>query len=222
MKSHQPPDTPFKPSREFVPSENWIEKFEKECIEALLKRARRYAARYAQGVGWEFPSASTHDPDDVVANVVRDTLSGALRWNHETEEFAQHLFDAIRSRVTCHVERAKRYRHESIDATDANGVSPIMSEVEAQLQATADEATVDTSERAAETIRCLRHLARRKPLVLRMLTAFEEGATEMTDVMEAAGMTLEEYQNARRQLARLTERLPSHLKPRGYTVAKGA
>ena len=35
-------------------------------------------------------------------------------------------------------------------------------------------------------------------------------------------MTLEEYQNARRQLARLTERLPSHLKPRGYTVAKGA
>jgi hypothetical protein len=134
MKSHQPPDTPFKPSREFVPSENWIEKFEKECAEALLKRARRYAARYAQGVGWEFPSASAHDPDDVVANVVRDTLSGALRWNHETEEFAQHLFDAIRSRVTCHVERAKRYRHESIDATDANGVSPIMSEVEAQLQ----------------------------------------------------------------------------------------
>jgi hypothetical protein len=90
------------------------------------------------------------------------------------------------------------------------------------LQATADEATVNTSERAAETIRSLRYLARRKPLVLRMLTAFEQETTDMADVMKVAGMTLAEYQNARRQLARLAERLPSHLKPRGYTVAKGA
>lgn len=186
MKSHHPPDTPSKPSREFVPSERWIEKFERECTEALLRRARSYAARYAQDVGWNLPSASAHDPGDVVSNIVKDTLSGALRWNHETEELGQHLFDAIRSRVACHAETSKRYRHESIDATDSDGTSSMMSEVEAQLEAAAEEATIDTRERAAESLRSLRYLAGRNPLVLRLITAFENGATDLVADLRAS------------------------------------
>jgi hypothetical protein len=137
MDPEHPPNTSGRqPVLNFVPSERWIEAFDKQCTETLLKRARRYAALQAQEAGWDLPSASAHDPDDVVNHIVKDTLSGVLRWNPDAEAFDQHLFDAIRSRVSRYAGRATRYPHESIDATDSNGTSLVMPEVEAQLAAT--------------------------------------------------------------------------------------
>lgn len=223
MSPEHPPDISSRqPVLKFAPSERGIDAFDKQCTETLLKRARRYAALQAQEVGWELPSASAHDPDDVVNHIVKDTLTGVLRWNPDAEGFDQHLFDAIRSRVSRNADRATRYPHVSIDATDSTGVPLVMSEVEAQLAANAAEATLETRERAAATIRSLRALAHRRPLVLRLLAAFEHDATDVADVMHVAEMTLAEYQNARRQLARLVEKLPSHLRPRRQLAAKGA
>jgi hypothetical protein len=223
MNPEHPPNTSSRqPPRTFTPSERWIDAFDKQCTETLLKRALRYAALQAQEAGWELPSASAHDADDVVNHIIKDTLSGVLHWNPDAEGLDQHLFDAIRSRVSRHADRATRYPHVSIDATDSTGKSLVMPEVEAQLAADAPEATLEARERAAATLHSLRALAQRRPLVLRLLSAFEEGATEVADVMHVAGMTLAEYQNARRQLARLVERLPSHLKSHRPLAAKGA
>jgi uncharacterized coiled-coil protein SlyX len=221
MKPDQPPDDAPRVVR-FIPSESWIENFDKQCTEPLLKRARRYATLRAQDLGWEQPSAGPHDPDEVVDNIVRDTLAGVLRWDPDVRDFDQHLFDAVRKRITRYARRISEYPHESLDAIDHTGRSPVMAAVEMQLRLDGPGDVLDTRVRIAETVACLRKLARRKPLVLRLLTAFERRATEQEDVMREANMTLAEYKTARRQLARFVERLPSHLKPRGHHVAKGA
>lgn len=226
MQSKHPPDdaspTRRRPALPFVPSEEWIEQFDAQCTEILLKRARRYAALRAQDLGWEMPTAGPNDPDELVDNIVRDTLAGVLRWDPNVRGFDRHLFDAVRSRVTRYAKRAAQYPHESMDSVDYADTSPLMVEVEAQLRMDAPEATIDVRLRLIETVRCLRKLAQGKPLVQRLLTAFERRATDKESVMRIAKMTSAEYQNARRQLARLVERLPSHLKPRGQLVAKGA
>jgi hypothetical protein len=216
MKRDQPPgDTPSR----FVPSEHWIENFDTQCTKLLLKRARRYAAQRAQDLGWEMPGAGAYDPDELVDNILRDTLAGVLRWDPERRGFARHLYDAVRSRVDRYAKRMAPYPHESVDAVDSAGRSHVMAEIEAQLLADAPEATFDTSLRVDETMHSLQRLARRKPLVRRLLAAFELRVTEKEDVMHLMHLTDAEYDNARRQLARLVALLPRHLKPR---VAKGA
>ena len=222
MKSDHTPPTKYPPVGQFVPSEQWIEKFDEQCTEVLLKRARRYAALRAQDLGWEMPSAGAYDPDELVDNIVKDTLAGALRWEPHVRDFDQHLYDAVRSRVTRYAKRAAQYPHESMDAIDHTGTSPVMAAVEMQLRVEAPEPPLDTRVRLAETLASLRKLGHRKPLVQRLLTAFEHRVTDEEEVMRVAKMTSTEYDIARRQLARLVERLPRHLKPRGYPVAKGA
>lgn len=224
MKPTPPPDgtPPLRPLARFELSEEWIDEFDAQCTELLLKRAKRYAAQRADDLGWKMPSAGAYDPDELVDNIVKDTLAGVLRWNPDVRNFDKHLFDAVRKRVTRYAKRMMQYPHESIDAVDSTGRSPAMAAVEIQLRAEAPEATVETRTRLAETISSLRKLGRNKPLVQRLLTAFECLATEEEDVMRKASLTSAQYHSARRQLARLVERLPSHLKPRTNLVAKGA
>jgi hypothetical protein len=224
MKPTPPPDSapPLAPVARSQLSEEWIEKFDAQCTELLLKRARRYAAQRARDLGWQVQSAGAYDPDELVDNIVKDTLAGVLRWDPNVRDFDQYLFDAVRKRVTRQARRMTQYPHESIDAVDSTGRSPVMSAVEIQLRSEAPEATRETRARLSETITSLRKLGRNKPLVQRLLTAFECLATEEEDVMRRASLTSKQYHSARRQLARLVERLPSHLKPRGYLVPKGA
>jgi hypothetical protein len=224
MKRDQPPDDgPSAPPSQlfvrFVPSEHWIEKFDTQCTELLLKRARSYAAQRAQDLGWEMPGAGAYDPDELVDNIVKDTFAGVLRWDPERRSFARHLYDAVRSRVDRYAKRMKAYPHESVDVVDSAGNSQVMAELEAQLLADVSEATFDTSLRVEDTMHSLHKLSRRKPLVRQLLAAFELRVTEKEDVMDLVNLTDAEYDNARRQLARLVELLPRHLKPR---VAKGA
>lgn len=214
MTRDQPPDDAPSVRNRFVPSENWIEKFDTQCTERLLKRARRYAAQRASDLGWEMPGAGAYDPDELVDDIVKDTLAGVLRWDPEKRDFDRHLFDAVRSRVTRIAERVKQYPHESIDAVDSAGKSHVMAAMETQLHADAPETTIDTRMRAAETMRSLRKLARNKPLVQRLLAAFEQHAFDREDVMHVVNLTDAEYDTAHRQLTRLVDQLPSRLKPR--------
>jgi len=100
--------------------------------------------------------------------------------------------------------------HDSLDATDLAGRSPVLDAVESQLRVDGPEETLVARMLVCDTVASLRKLARDKPLVQRLLTAFECHATEQVDVMREANMTSAEYHTARRQLARLLERLPSH------------
>jgi hypothetical protein len=224
MKPDDPlPDDDSIPERfsHHVPSEDWIDAFEEQCTAPLLKRARRYAAQRARDAGWEATAAGSDGPDELVDNIVKDTIDGVLRWDPSVRRFQRHLYDAIRLRVNRHAKRAARHPHESIDAMDADGESPGMAEMEAKLLADAPTATDDTAARATDIFHALQPLAVDKPLVEALLGAFARKAFDKEDVMRVAQMTPADYHNARRQLTRLVEQLPDHLKPRGYLASKG-
>jgi hypothetical protein len=226
MKRDRSPDgsqsTPSSAPDRFIPSEHWLEMFDAQCTGLLLQRARRYAAQRANDLGWETPGAGAYDPDDIVDDIVTDTLAGALRWDPQKRDFASHLYDAVRSRVTRYARRMVHHPHESIDAVDSAGESPLLAEMETQLRADAPEATIETRMRVDEAVHILQNLAHDKPLVQRLLMAFERRAFDKEDVMHEVNLTPAEYHNARRQLARLLDQLPSHLKPGDDVIEEGA
>jgi hypothetical protein len=213
MKPPQPPGND-PPSEAFVPPEPWIDAFDSQCTEPLLKRARRVAAQRARDFGWDSPANDTYYAEELVQNVLADTLLGVLRWDPNAETLEGHLFDEIRLRAWRDAKRAQRLPHASIDTVNEGGESPALSELEEHLYANASEAPVATATRAAETASALRALAHGKPLVTRILDAFSAGATRKDDVMCVAKISSSEYHNARRQLARLVEQLPDSLRPR--------
>lgn len=203
-------------------SKAWLERLAAECTEDLLKRARYFAAQRAQDLGWQMAGPGVYDPDELVDNIVTETLAGRISWNPEKQRFDQYLYDAVRVRVLRHAQRAWQYPHESIDAEDFEGESQTMAEVEEKLLAISPDATIDTEVRVEDTIHVLRQLAVRKPLVQRLLTAFECRKLSKEEIVESGHLTSAEYHNARRQLTRLYDRLPNHLKPWARGVAKGA
>jgi hypothetical protein len=211
MKLPQQPEADPPPAR-FVPSEEWTDAFDLECTDLLLKQARRYAAYLARVFGWESPANDEYYADELVQDVVTDTLLGVLRWQ-PPRRLETHLWDAIRSRARRDAERAERLPHDSMDV-GADGEPRTLAEVEAQLLADAPQAPPETAARAAETASELSKLARGKQLLLQLLDAFASGATSKEDVMRVANMSSLDYRNALRQLRRAVEQLPCHLKPR--------
>jgi hypothetical protein len=209
-------------SERFVPSQSWIAAFDTQCTELLLKRARHFAACRARDLGWAGPGNDAYYADELVQNAVTDTLLGVLRWDPNARTFQVHLYDAIRLRVRRDAARAQRFPHQSIDVVGEDGESQALAEAEARLLAEAPEAPPETATRAADTAVELKKLAKGKRLVLRLLDAFADRATTKEDAMRVASMSRAEYHNARRQLARLVDQLPEHLKPRRRIWAKGA
>lgn len=228
MRSDGPDDEPRQPSRaSFVPSEAWIDAFEDQCTDAMLKGVRRFAAYRARFLGWNGSSNDAYYAEELAQNAVTDTMLGVLRWDPSVQSLERHLLDAIRLRARRDRAHAERYPHASIDASDSDDESGVLAEAEASLLADRPDATAESTERAesaeraAATTANLRAGTADDPLAQRFLDAIEEGATSRSDIMRIAGLTSAEYHNTRRRLARLVAQLPRHLQPGRDILAEG-
>ena len=215
MKLDQlPDDDPDPPSTQFDPSEEWIDAFDEQCTEALFQSARRFAAYRARFLGCGTPRADAYYARELVQNALADTLLGALQWDPSVQSLKHHILDAIRLRARRDRTRAERFPHESIDAGDPDDESSAMAEAEAALAADAANGTAEEMARAAATMSALRTACAGNLPALRYLDAVERGVVARPDLMRIAGLTRDEYHNARRRLARLVTQLPYHLQPR--------
>lgn len=86
-------------SDRLVSSEYWMEQFKAQCTERLLEKARNFAIKRARDLGWEMPGPGVYDPDELVDNIVKETLAGVISWNPKKQDFDRFLYDAIRVRV---------------------------------------------------------------------------------------------------------------------------
>lgn len=66
----------------FVPSEAWIDAFDAQCTDAMIKRLQRFAAAWARILGGEYAANDADYADELVQNVLTDTMEGVLRWDH--------------------------------------------------------------------------------------------------------------------------------------------
>jgi hypothetical protein len=201
---HSDDDSRRGPRAPFVPPESWIEAFDAQCTETMLKGLRRYAASWARLLDGD---TGNDYAEELVQNALADTLRGVLRWDPGAGELGPYLEVVIRLRARRDRRHAQRYEHVSIDALDPDDASSMMTDVEAALAANTSARASQSaeSEAAAKTaaLTHLRALAANDPHAQRFLDAIEQDATTRAEIMMLAGLTHAEYHNTRRRLARL-------------------
>ena len=204
----------------FVHAEAWIEAFDEQCTEALLKRLRRYALLLARIPGGEQLGDAASYAEEQVQAAVTDLVGGVLRWDPSTKNLEPYLMDVIRLRVRRDRKRAARFQHVSIDATPSSNPGMPIRDMELQLAASAsahaDEREVSSPSSMTRTMQRLRDFFSEDPPALRYLDAIDAigpDATTRAEIMKVAGLTLAEYHNTRRRIARHVARLdPSRAK----------
>lgn len=205
-----PPPSPF------VPSEDWIDAFDAQCTESMIKRTLGFAERRFRG-----HSNDDYYAHELVQDALTDTVLGVLHWDPAAKSFELHIRDAIRLRARRDRERARRFPHESIDEFTQDGESRMMAEADAALLDRAPNASGDTAVLDAERLAELRQLATDDHDVLGLLDAFAGGETSKVDVMRVAGLSGVAYHNARRRLARLVTQLSTHVQWSQDVLAEG-
>ncbi|HEY4177986.1 MAG TPA: hypothetical protein VGM90_14160 [Kofleriaceae bacterium] len=191
----------------FVPSEEWIDAFERQSsakgFEERLKRFARMRANMVARSGRRVDELYTRE---LVQDALDDTLEGILSWDPERVTLDKHLMDSIRSRTRHDFVHATRFPHASFDVNDAPRSQVV--EVERALAAANDDAHHARVVSAAQrTVSELRGLAASDADVLRLLDAFEAEATKKVDVLRISGMTSKRYEAARKRMQRLVLQL---------------
>lgn len=197
------------PGPPFSPSEEWIDAFKSQCTRKLRLDMKHYAKWRSRSVrrannGYLEDSYA----EDLVAEILKDTLAGEVTWIPATKSLYQHVEDMVRRRTYHDRKRALRFKHDRIDApksvTEQSNTRTLVQASLAQDQA--DE-TPDAAIHAQQMVSRLRGLAASDKPVLQYLDAIVAGARHAEEIMEHASMTKRTFRNARDRLARLLERL---------------
>src|SRR5438105_3804584 len=192
----------------FRPSEEWIDAFKKQCTDAMRLDLRAYAGRRARGVGRAGAHVDDSYADDLVADALADTLFGEVTWDPNAKTLYQHAEDTIRYRTRHDRHRAKRFKHNRIDApTSAAEQRATRGSIEASMMLDHNGETAESAIFATEVLTKVRELAASDPSILRYLDAIVAGAQTRAEIMETTKMSLKTFRNTRDRLGRLVEQL---------------
>jgi hypothetical protein len=205
----------------FQPSEEWIDEFKRQCTDALRLDLREYAKRRARGVGRAGAHIDDAYADDLVADALADTLFGTVAWDPNAKTLYQHGEDTIRYRTRHDRKRAKRFKHQRMDApTSVSEKADTRGLVEASMRQDLSGETAETVIFATEVLGQVRELAAGDRLVLQYLDAIVCGAQTRAEIIEATKMSVKTFRNTRDRLGRLIEKLDHHVV--AVTHARGA
>ncbi|HEY5945201.1 MAG TPA: hypothetical protein VIV40_06910 [Kofleriaceae bacterium] len=191
----------------FSPSEEWIEAFERQNTDDMRKRAQRFARSRARFVARAGGRTDELYVAELVHDALTDTLFGVLTWDPAVVSLEAHVFGAVRGRTKNDRVRALRFRHQSIDASDAG----VMCEVETTLAVTQSTPSAESLAFSAEVLDQVRSLAADDSAILRIVDAVEQGASVPREIMSLAQMSEKTWRKARLRLARLVEQLSNHV-----------
>lgn len=198
------------PALRFVPSEAWIAAFQREYNGVMVRLVAGYAGHRVAGIGAVLPTHDRH-PRELVVKALSDTLLGVVRWNPNAKTLENHIRDVIRRRSAIDWKRAKKYPHESIDATNENGHSPMLAEVDSALAGRQPDP--QAAEIAAKALAELGQLAEDDPELLAYIEARADGLSR-AELLRITGLSLAKYRKVRRRLARLVQQLSIQAGPR--------
>lgn len=199
------------PRAPFTISNEWRAAFETQCTHELLRKVERFAERRARKLSMVGVVVDDDYASHLVQDVLGDTATGILRWDHSAERLEDHLMDAIATRVHHEVTRARRFPHVSLD-DDPDAARTILAAADASLLE-ARQASPATVRLADNALHELWALAEADPEVRRLLSAFASRATRKADVLSATGMSDQDYHAARNRLDRLVGRLSRDAQP---------
>ncbi|HEY4240582.1 MAG TPA: hypothetical protein VGM88_12250 [Kofleriaceae bacterium] len=185
------------------PTRDWVDAFERAATAELYARCLRYArARVDAFRG----AAGVLVPEDLVADAIGDTLNAPETWDPASVPLEIHVIGVIRRKTHDGYQHALRFPLVSLSPTSPEAERRVRAELDAAVGHT--EITLDGPEaRAAAALRDLRELAAKDPGVLRLLDAYEAGATKRDEIIDLTGFSLKDYKATRQRLARLAAQL---------------
>jgi len=191
---------------DFAPDDNWLAAFEAQLTPKLIDSLRNYARMRAFAVATTGRKVDDYYARELVQDAIGDTWSGLLGWDPARCSLEHHLVRAIQSRTHKHRAQAKENPHDALgDGTNASRAA----EVDASsLVADPDHSAQRVYSR--ETMAALRARLARDKSALRMLAAYEAGATKKADVLAFTGMKERTYNNAHARLKRIVRTLTDH------------
>lgn len=200
----------------FQPTEAWIEAFEQQFTKKLQLDMKAYARWRGRGIRRVGGHADDAYAEDMVSGVLMDTLGGKVTWHPERKTLYQHVQDTIKFRTRHDRERAKKFRHQRIDAPktqhDKRATRALL---EASLHQDTEEVSAESAVYASEVIARLRVLAKDDRDVLAYLEAIVAGASTAADIIEETKMSKRAFRNARDRLSRIVEQLHRELNEEG-------
>jgi hypothetical protein len=192
------------PAAPFVLTAEWLDAFVEQRTASLVEAALRYAAMQSRKVA----AVRTLEPtyiDDLVEDVLGDTLRGELRWDPKRVPLKKHVLDAIKYRTRNDYVHALKYRSLRLDDKH------VLAAAEATLEMQHEHARV-VSRVCAAALEALRELAGNDRDVQLLLDAFSQLAVKRHDVLRVTGLKPKQYDAARKRMKRLTEQLPVRLR----------
>lgn len=196
----------------FSPSGDWLLSFDAQYRAPELRgRLARFARRRAGIVASTGYPVDDYFVEELVQDVVADTLAGVLEWDHAEVSLEKHVMDAIKSRTRHLYVHNTTFKHERLDDLNGRG----RAEHERVLSEQADEVAEREAAwlHASETLRALGE-ATDDIEVLQLVDAFENGICRQADVLEHTGLTREQFRAARKRMRTLVEQLPRALRHR--------
>jgi hypothetical protein len=193
---------------DYSPSEDWIDEFKRQCTDELQLAMLRYTMRKLHGIGQYGVAVDEDAAAELVQNVLGDALIGKRIWEPETKSLRQHIEDVIHSRTYHMRRRAKRFRHERVDAFEPDSeMSTTRAELEASLQMDREAGDASAFAETQQMIDQIRELGSGDTLVRRFLDALGAGARTRDEIMHAAKMSRRTFRTARARVRRLAEQL---------------
>jgi hypothetical protein len=190
-------------------SESWRAAFEEQATDEAMAQVFAFAASYAAMI-----ENATRRRDPLIArelalDALADTFDGKVTWDPDTAPLVAHLCQVIRSRTSHELDRAKRFKHVSLEREGSMALEQATSDAMAAVNDGDREATAS---RARRSLHAVRRLAVRDPAVLMLLDAFDEGITDRQGVMRFTGMSAAAYENAVRRMRRLSKKVRCELR----------
>lgn len=191
----------------FTPSEDWIDQFKAQCTQKLRVDMKHYARWRARSVRRAAGFLDETYAEEVVAQILADTLGGVVTWDPGRKSLYQHAEDMVRRRTFHDRKRAERFRHERIDAPIGVAERSTRAMVEASLAQDQDDISVDDAIQASQAMARLRALVGRDGEMHAYLDAMVAGARDAREIMEHTKMSHQTFRNARDRLTRLAKRI---------------
>ena len=196
-------DATAQPAQPYAPSEDWIQKYKKQCTTSLINSLHQAARAKALSVAAAGKKVDDYYARSLVLDALGDTWLGITRWDPSKCNLGYHIYRTIERRVEKHRKHAEDFPHDALGEPTEHSH---FAECEAsELVGDPDKPLKRVF--ASEMLAKIRELAGKDKHVLRILDAYEARCETKEEVLAHTKMREATYHKAYVRLRRIVREM---------------
>ncbi len=195
--------TEVQSAQPYAPSEDWIQKYKKQCTTTLINGLHQAARAKALSVAATGRKVDDYYARSLVLDALGDTWLGITRWDPSKCNLGYHIYRTVERRIEKHRKHAVDFPHDSLgEPTDEShfaerGASELVGDPEKPVKRVF----------ASEILATIRERAGKDKHVLRILDAYEANCETKEHVLAHAKMREATYHKAYVRLRRIVREM---------------